>query len=69
MKKNHLVVIGPLSGQVAYLNISREEATKRYLADRPEDKESVANDESFVYEFDFYDSFETYEIYPNEGYT
>ena len=55
--KNHLVVIGWMGAKKAYLNVSREEALRRYVETEGEiDGEHIA-------EFDFDDQFCVYDAW------
>lgn len=58
MSKNKLITIGWLGIRTAFLNVSREEAIRRYLQKNPEDADVA---DKLVHEFEFDDEFYTYE--------
>ncbi|MFW9927959.1 MAG: hypothetical protein ACFFD1_01045 [Candidatus Thorarchaeota archaeon] len=62
---NRLVVIGWKGTRTAYLNLDREIAIIRYLADNPEEAGDI-NREGFVQEFLFEDKFATYDAWSLE---
>ena len=66
--RNRLVVIGPLSDQIAFLNVPREEAIRRYMnaqicfdGDVPERPADDA-----IRECDFHDAFHVYSAGPSD---
>lgn len=61
---NILISIGYLGTKTCYLNISREEAIKRYLKDNPELTNSLDYYGIQIDEFEFGDEFECYAVYP-----
>lgn len=58
--KNTLVIIGFMSGKRAYLNMSKEDAVKKYLLDNPGD-DDIVNEPGFVEEFQFDNEFDVYD--------
>ncbi|MEQ1950961.1 hypothetical protein [Mesorhizobium sp. CN2-181] len=52
--KNKLIVIGWLGVKQCYLNVSREEAIRRYV----EKKDSSSVDETYLKQFDLIEEFE-----------
>lgn len=56
---NKLITIGPIGIRVAYLNLSVEDAKKRYLLDNPE----FIGDKLYVDEFEFVDEFCVYDAW------
>lgn len=63
MAKNKLITIGWVGVKHAYLNISREEAEKRYLESNPEDRRALMEEANFVNEFEFDVEFCVYDAY------
>lgn len=63
MAKNKLIIIGWVGIRHAYLNISREEAEKRYLESNPGDRKALTEEASFINEFEFDDEFCVYDAY------
>jgi hypothetical protein len=61
---NTLISIGYTGSATCYLNISREEAIERYLKDNPFTTYEDLIKENMVDEFEFYDEFECYAVYP-----
>lgn len=61
-KMNKLITIGWLGNKTAYLNVSKEDAIKRYLEDNPGYEDEIATPD-FVSEFDFTDEFGVYDAY------
>lgn len=57
--KHKLITIGWLGGKRAYLDVSREEAIRRYT-----EAEGNEPDEQHIEEFEFVDEFYTYEAGP-----
>ena len=58
--QNHIVLVGGIGQKRAYLNVTREEAVRRY---REEDREGLFS-ASDVVEFDFEDEFWVYDAGP-----
>lgn len=58
-----LVVIGPIGGKRAYLDLPREEAVRRYREECGDESYEVDN----ILEFEFEDAFSAYEIWAPEG--
>ena len=61
--KHHLILIGYISIKKAYLDISRDEAVRRFIASEDEEPE-----ESNIKEFDFEDEFNVYDAWPESVY-
>jgi plasmid maintenance system antidote protein VapI len=62
---NRIVTIGFLGSQTCYLNVSREEALRRYL----EENNFYSREEAqcMLREFQFEDSFEVYDVFPKDS--
>lgn len=56
---NKLVVIGPLGQMTAFLNVSKDEAIERWLAENADE----ADEPLFVEELEFDDCFKVYEAW------
>ena len=66
--RNHLVVIGPLGDQIAFLNVAREEAIRRYMDAQvcfPGDVPEPPADHE-IREFEFHDAFSVYSAGPSD---
>jgi hypothetical protein len=61
---NTLISIGYLGTKTCYLNIIREEAIERYMEDNPFTTYEDLIKENMVDEFEFYDQFQCYAVYP-----
>lgn len=63
---NKLITIGFLGMQTCYLNITKEEAIRRYAVEQQEDlaDEAAVNRAGYrILEFEFNDSFEAYDVW------
>ena len=59
---NTLIVIGQLGCKKCYLNISREEAIRRYKRDNGTGEDEWAAIEGDIIEFQFEDEFSAYDV-------
>ncbi len=60
--KNRLISIGWMGVKQCYLNVPREEAIRRYLADCPNEGPEVVA-EGYIEEFEFDDEFGAYAVW------
>lgn len=63
---NNLVIIGWLGAKEAFLNISKEEAVKRYFEMYPDEEEHRDSISETAFEFEFNDNFQVYDAWPKE---
>lgn len=64
--KNKLIRIGFTGDMTCYLNITLEEAIKRYLKDNPFTTYENLIKENIIDEFEFDDEFSAYSVYRKE---
>ena len=53
---NHLILIGWTGSKSCYLNVTREEALRRYMEANPEDEDPTIKELDFTDEFTAYDA-------------
>lgn len=63
---NRIIAIGWLGSMQCYLNVSREEALRRYLVDNPIEVEYTKTQKDFIREFEFEDEFWAYSVGPKD---